>query len=182
MLTELMTISHSPKTQLCHSYSWSSHPDILHYKHLQHCRKSTQKLNQNWNMQASVRVTIYEQELSAVPHWCKTELQNSIGHQSCTFSETQCFSKCQTSKASSCFCWISLSPSFSPSIAPSLCCFLSQLLPSLFPSSLGRIKGWGRGSLCRLCWDLWSTDLIFTLREKLAALMWGGAGPTGPLK
>lgn len=64
------------------------------------------------------------------------------------------------------------------SLPPSLPLALTPL--PLSPSSLGRIKGWGRGSLCRLCWDLWSTDLIFTLREKLAALMWGGGGGVGP--
>lgn len=65
------------------------------------------------------------------------------------------------------------------SLPPSLPLAVTPL--PLSPSSLGRIKGWGRGSLCRLCWDLWCTDLIFTLTEKLAALMWGcgGAGPTG---
>lgn len=38
------------------------------------------------------------------------------------------------------------SPSLPPSIAPSR----SNSPPSLSPSSLGRIKSWGRGSLCRL--------------------------------
>lgn len=38
------------------------------------------------------------------------------------------------------------------SLPPSLPLALTPL--PLSPSSLGRIKGWGRGSLCRLCWDL----------------------------
>lgn len=108
---------------------------------------------------------------------------NLIGCWSCTFPHGGLHSaNVKSLKQVVVLLELSLSPSFSLhlSLPPSLPLAVTPL--PLSPSSLGRIKGWGRGSLCRLCWDLWSTDLIFTLREKLAALMWGGAGPRGLLK